>query len=113
MTEIGRARSGGDNQTVVRNGTITQAGANGACTAIDSLDAAQCHAGVPLATQNPADRHCNVRRRQRRDDDLIEQRLKEMEAALVGHRDQRGRPAQASSGAGQAAEAGTEDDDTR
>lgn len=39
VTEIGRPRSGGDNQIVVRNGSLAQAGANGPCATIDRLDA--------------------------------------------------------------------------
>ena len=81
MTEIGVPRAGRDDQIVVGNAPlpdqhIARLGINGG-------HAAEQDGGVALAPQDAADRLRDVRRREARRRDLIEQRLEQMVVAPI------------------------------
>jgi len=87
-------------------------GDDAAAREIDRVDLREHHPGVLLVAQDGPDRLSDVRRRERRGRDLVEQGLKEMVVVAVDDQHIGGRAGQRPRGE-QAAEATTHDDNLR
>ena len=81
MAEIGVGRAGGEHEII--EGDWTLAGAQDLTFAIDAFDTGHQHGEVVLSRQHVAYRPCNVRGRQDRGRDLIQQRLETVIIVLV------------------------------
>ena len=102
------ARARGDDQVVVFHRPVR--GDHAPARDINALRLGQYHLGVFLVAQDVAQRFRDVRRRERRGRDLIEQRLEEVMILAIEERDAHADLAERLRGL-QSAEAAADDDD--
>jgi len=110
MSKIVFARPGGDDQQVVRDAAI--ADQHTATRRVDAGNRPEDHMGIRLRCENAADRRGDVGGRQGRSRHLVQKRLEQMVVAPVDHGHIGGDLAEPLR-RGQAAKAGSDDDDAR
>ena len=108
MTEVGALGAGGDDEVIEGHPAVGQHDL--LAVEIDTRRLTEENRGVSLLAQDRPDRVCDLRRRERRGRHLVEQRLEEMEVALVDEGNANRRPAECLGGI-ESREATAEDDD--
>ena len=85
MPKIGMLGTSCDEEMIVGNAAAF--GDHFSACRIDSRNFRQNHFGVPLPTEDAADRRRNITRRQARGRDLVEQRLEQVIVVAIDDRD--------------------------